>query len=250
LDAKHNDSIKFLYRSQGLYWTQNPSQYVILKNAKTIIGVFCNNSSQIVTENITNYYPIKRVAEHNHRIESFLLNEDESILWAGDFASNIVQYCIGPLNCWKKVITYSELGIRSIMSLACLGNLLFAGGNEGIICIINTADKVVVKHIDTAIRYLTTFNFCFLSPSEIYLVCIGRSPDYSNGKTDIYDVSKLRKLSVITKLFKKSKNHLNILESQIKANFYNRNINSENSGTNCKNKILIKQDSNNYLQGK
>jgi hypothetical protein len=144
-----------------------------------------------------------------------LFNKALNILWAGDYNGNIFQYVLGPGNGWKVQAKYSGLGIGWVRCLSRFGNLLFAGGNDSQVCVINTADKEVLPIIiETAIEYIYFLQICVLTPSKTYLTVTGEFPSYSNNKTDLFDIRKFQQSSSVKKIFSNPEFHLKSIQHQ------------------------------------
>jgi hypothetical protein len=191
---------------------------VIIDN-KIIIGVNEKKKHQIIREDIESGRPFETVAEHGSEVLALLANPDLDILWAVDSFSNIFQYGLGKIDEKKIQAKYSGLGIGEVRCLTRFGNLLFAGGNDHKVCVINTADKEVLPEIiETAIKNIYSLQICQVSPSETYLAIIGTDSSYSSGKTDIFDISKFQEISTINTIFSNPRFHINALSGQFNAN--------------------------------
>jgi hypothetical protein len=144
-----------------------------------------------------------------------LANEALNILWAADLNGNIIQYVLGPADGWKVQAKYSDLGIGFTQCLLRFGNLLFAGGRESKLCVINTADKKVLPiQIETAIKDICSLQIHKVSPSEFYLTVTGGEPSYSENKTDLFNVSNFQQLTFAEKIFSKPELHFKSIDHQ------------------------------------
>jgi hypothetical protein len=192
---------------------------VILDGGNVFIGVNADNEKQIILEDIRNKKPPEIIVQHEHDVSSLLVNKALNILWAGDKNGNIFQYVLGPGNAWKVQAKYSALGIGEVRCLSRFGNLLFAGGNDFDVCVINTSDKEVLPMtLKTAIQYTYSLQVCAVSPSETYLTVTGADPSYSDPRTDLFDVSKFQQLSSVKKIFSEPELHLNSIHRQFNNN--------------------------------
>jgi hypothetical protein len=192
---------------------------IILDDGNILIGVNAENKKQVITEDIRlNRFP-EIIKTHEAYVFSLLANKGENIFWAGLSNGSILQYACGPANGWKIQVKYSGLQIESVYCLSLFGNLLFAGGNDYKVCIINTADKKVHPMIfNTAIKSIRSLQICVVSPSETYLTVTGRLPSYSDNKTDLYNVSEFQQITFAEKIFSKPEFHINSINYQFNYN--------------------------------
>jgi hypothetical protein len=224
LEADHNQEIDFINKSRAKYhgWFQN--HFVILDGGNIIIGVNGDNHEQIITEDIRNKKPPEIIAQHNTKISSLLVNEALKILWAGDY-KNIFQYVLAPGNAWKVQAKYSGLDIGNVNCLSLFGNLLFAGGGQSKVCVINTADKKLLPNrIETAIKYIFSLQICVVSQLETYLTVTGFNPSYSDKKTDLFDISKFQEITHLKKVFSRPDFHMNSIRHKFNKNFVTKKL--------------------------
>jgi hypothetical protein len=227
LKADHKQKIDFLNKSRAKYWGWLQNQLVILEDGHIFIGVNADNKKQIITEDIRNDNSSEIIAQHENNVISLLANTALNIFWAADEDGNIFQYVLGPTNGWKVQAKYSDLG--TILCLSLFGNLLFAGGADSKVFIINIADKKVLPmEIKTAIQEIYSLKTCVISSSEIFLTVTGEGISYCDGKTDLFDISKLQEISFVKEIFSEPELHINSIYHQFHNNYTAKELSINN----------------------
>ena len=87
------------------------------------------------------------------------------------------------------------MGVGLVYASDWSGNFAVIGGDKGMIILIDMETKqVITKGIKTAIKCLYSLKFCRISQNELHLAVGGYQKDYSNSKTDLFDVSNFLNL--------------------------------------------------------
>ena len=123
-----------------------------------------------------------------------IFNQELNCLLVGYFNGYLIQYQQNTFNSWKVQNNYGYLKLGSIYSIACSGNIAVVGGECAYIQFINIRTYQIIAQVPTAIKLIFSLQFCPVHPFKQLLTVGGLLTDYSQSKTDLFDVSPLFKL--------------------------------------------------------
>ena len=169
------------------------NQFVVLDDAKHVIGMDARDPSKLILENIENGSNVIFRGTHLSKfyISTLVFDEDTGSLYSGDNYGHVVQYKVNTSNqTCKQVKTYQDLGIGGITSSYRFLHFVFFGGDQSKIRVLDiSTGKLLSGHINTSIKKICSFEVCMKNPKQIYLTVSGLEPDYSDDKTDLFDLS-------------------------------------------------------------
>ena len=189
------------HQSKSMFYVRYDSNFTILSDEKTVVGVdYEGDSDVLILENITkyidsSYLPI-RFGEHKRLIKTILYNKKINALLVGDTSGRVIQYDLGSSVTIrpKMVKDYGMFKIRSANSSANFGNLAVIGGEgQYLFIIINMKTRqVIAKSEISAIKDVSSINLCLINNnSQLALTLSGKISEYTEQKTDIYDITEV-----------------------------------------------------------
>ena len=121
-----------------------------------------------------------------------IFNLNLNSLLVGECNGCLSQYGRNPSGNFKKQKDYGDVGVGKVYAIEWSGNFAVVGGSNGMISLIDmNRRQVIAQGIETAIGIINSLRFCRVSQNEMHLAVGGYRNDYSNFKTDLFDVSKL-----------------------------------------------------------
>jgi hypothetical protein len=201
--AKDESVVEGEFISETTFWCEYDDHFTVLSNERSIVGVeykYGGKNNVILKEDILNdnphYGPQVFAILNLHNVYTILADEKTGALLAGDSIGNLVQY---DLEDGHELKYYIFLGIGSITSVKLLGKVAVFGGQynctfidlERRECITQKSLKTAVEGIYSVelITFVNRFN-----ENKVYLTACGGKPDYTQKKTDIFDVTDVFEL--------------------------------------------------------
>ena len=181
------------------------NHFVVLNDVKHIIGIHPQLLTKMILENLENGAIVEVEAKKfcTDEITSFFYDEDTRSLYIGDSYGDLQKYKINTTSkTCEEVRNYFNIGIGEISSSYRFMHFVFFGGNKGKIKVLDlSTDKLLPGHLQTSIGYITSLQVYLKNLEEIYLAVSGCKPDYSNDKTDLFNMANLFQNDLLT--FKK-----------------------------------------------
>lgn len=201
--AKNQSIVDGEFISETTFWCEYDDHFTVLSNERSIVGVqykYGGKNNLILKEDILNdhpdYGPQVFAILNLHNVYSVLADEETGTLLAGDSIGNLVQY---DLEDGHELKYYIFLGIGSITAVKLLGRIAVLGGQYNCTFIdMERRECVTQKSLLTAIEGIysvevITFKNKY-NENKVYLTVCGGKPDYSQRKTDIFDVTDVFEL--------------------------------------------------------
>ena len=184
--------------SQLEYFCDINSNFCVLADQATIIGVRDTNQNTIVKENLTDQSALVVTYTANIGfVYTLAVDEPKNMLFAGssnDFNGQVVQY---DLSTGRALKNYCQVAIGAILSITRLDKLCLLGGcgTSKFAVIDATTRQIAHEPVTTAIREIFSMTVCNLQRaqknSKVLLLVAGESQNYSNGRTDVIDITGL-----------------------------------------------------------
>ena len=156
------------------------------------------NHSILVRERLSYYklqLDITEFGEHENTIETVLVMEQSDCLFVGDNGGQLAQYRLHKAGRAPSLVkNFGNIGIGPVCSSVSVGNFAVLGGTNNTLAVID-ADRQQVIHNDTrvAVECVYSMRVCCLRFSDkmtrAVITVSGENPDYSDGKTDMLDVT-------------------------------------------------------------
>ena len=181
--------------SSRKFGVSDENQFLVSGDGKHVIGVDATDGSKLIFENIENGKADKfGWSRSSYNFITTLLYDDKTgILYRGDVYGKLQKYKIDTKSkTSQKVKNYGNLWIGRITSSYRFLDFVFFGGSWGRIRVLDlSTDELFSGDLDTSINRIFSLQVCVKSHKEIYLTVFGRCPEYSDDKTDLFDVSGL-----------------------------------------------------------
>ena len=193
----HNQqkSIHPINTSLSKFGVEYENQFVVLDDAKHVIGVDPSDGSKLIMENLENGKAVKfgwNKSRINY-ITTLVYYEDTGSLYTGDRDGQVHQYKLNKTNkSCKKVRDYGNLKIDRIYSSHRFLHFVFFGGDRSNIRVLDLSTNEVLQGcLETSIGWIRSLQVCLKSNKDVYLAVSGSKTDYSGNKTDLFEVSGL-----------------------------------------------------------
>ena len=194
---EHNKftSVEPINTSLSKFGVNYENQFVVLDDGKHVIGVDGSDGSKMILENVENGSNVKFEGSNSsfNNITNLFYDEDTGFLYSGDRNGHLSKYKIDTTtkNC-QKVREYRNLRIGWINSSHRFLNFVFFVGDESKIRVLDlSTGELLPGCLETAIKCICSLQVCVKSHDQIYLAVSGGLSDYSDDKTDLFDVSGL-----------------------------------------------------------
>ena len=204
IEASPNSTVKPEFLDQTPMFIANNSGVYI--DGQIVYSIQCDQQNQhqvIVKQNIqTGSSQIVSKLPDNFFVESLLLNKDtQSIFVSGACLEqeksllNEYQISTGTL------LTSTSYDAKIVMELLQLKHFCFLGCSDNILKIMDITTRQL-QSVNTALGIIFSMEFCVIPGDNGFRVVLalgGKMPDYSNQKTDLFDVTALFDVSLLTK---------------------------------------------------
>ena len=173
------------------------SNNCILWDQATVVGVISTDCNTIAKQNITDHsVPVVTYTANIGQVYTLAVDEASNLLFAGNYnhgRGQVVQY---DLSTGQAIKNYGQVGIGSVLSSARVDNLwLFGGFTFKITAIDSVSRRVVHTPVATAIGDILSMTVCNAQndrqDSKVLLYIFGEFLNYSDGRTDVFDISGL-----------------------------------------------------------
>ena len=225
---QHNKktSIKPIFTSSSKFGVEYENQFVVLDDGKHIIRVDGSNLTKLIIENVENRKADKfgwNDSSFNY-ITTLVYDETTGCLYTGDCNFHLYKYKIDTTNkTCQRVKDYGDLGIDRMTSSHRFLHFVFFGGDRGRIRVLDlSTGKLLLGSLETSIWHIYSLQVCVKKIDQIYLAVSGRYPNYSDDKTDIFDVRGLftnNQVTLQNYLSKNSMDEIDTLEQTSTSKF-------------------------------
>ena len=191
-------------------------QFVLLDDAKHIIGVDGSDPSNLIVENIENRKADKFRGSQSfyNYISTLVYDKDTGSLYAGYKKGHLKKYKVDTASkSCQRVKDYGDIGIGEITSSHRFLDFVFFEGKSRIKVLDLSTGELLPGCSQTSIGLINSLHVCVKSPNEIYLAVSGRNDNYSKNNTDLFDVIRLfpKKSVILRKYF--SEKSINKIQS-------------------------------------
>ena len=189
-------SIESIYTSSSKIGAKYENHFVVLDDAKHVIGVDASDGRNLIFENVQNgkAYKIRWYSSSFFNVITTLVyNEDTGFLYSGDVEGHLQKFKINTSSkTCKRVKNYGNIGIDSISSSFRFMHFVFFGGEQRKIKVLDlSTDELILRHLETSSKDICSLQICLKNNKQIFLTVSGGNHNYSNDKTDLFDVSGL-----------------------------------------------------------
>jgi hypothetical protein len=157
--------------------------------------VFLKHNKRVVCrESISGDPKSRRIYNGNSNyVTTLILNEKQDMFFAlegNNGFGNIVQYSVSS---GRVIKNFKNMLLSEIYAGALLGNWLFFGGITNMIGVLNIrTQELFPNYLETAIEYMYSVDAVqSLNKKKAFLIVGGYYQDYSQTKTDLFDISTM-----------------------------------------------------------
>lgn len=126
-------------------------------------------------------------------ISVITFNKEFQNLLVGDLGGEVIIYKIDMISCcYKKIKKIRKLNIGMICSLEKFNRFIFFGGDQQKIRILDlSTGKLFPGFRETAINQICSLQVCQMKNKKTFLAVSGENSNYSQGQSDLFDLSNL-----------------------------------------------------------
>ena len=205
IEAEHNTKITHASQSKLRYVVRRNHSFTVLPDAQTVIGVNPKNLRYLQAENlVTNKVNPEFANIKDLRITLIAHNTHQQMLLAAQADGKIMAFKtdstdlsvtrsalkLGPTGVSGEY--HSELPGHNVYACDQFGSLTALAGNGVIFIDTATNELVDGKLVNTAVSRITSMRLC-AAPGKVVMTVTGLDFDYSESKTDVFDVTVLVK---------------------------------------------------------
>lgn len=191
---EHNQetNIEPIKSSLSKFGVEFENQFVVLDDAKHVMGFDLRDPSKLILENVENgkVDKIKWSESSFYAVTTLLYDEDTGFLYSGDRFGQLHKYKVDTASkTCKKVKGYGDQ-MGSIWSLYRFSDFVFIGGCSTQITVLDlSTDELLPGFLKTSLGIIYSLKVCAKSKDEIYLAASGKRSDDSKEKPVLFDMS-------------------------------------------------------------
>ena len=169
----HNQDtpVEQIKSSSSKFGVKYDNQFVVLDDAKHVIGVDAGDRSNLIFENIENQKADKVGGSQSSQnyISTLVYDKDTGSLYTGDDNGHLHQYKIDKASkSCQRVKKYGDLGIGEITSSHRFLQFVFFGGDQSKIKVLDlSTDELLPGWLQTSPRFIYSLQVCVKRPNEI-----------------------------------------------------------------------------------
>ena len=211
VNAANDSTIKIRHQTQNKFWVDYENQFLVLPDAKTVVGADASFPKKLMVEVISQGNP-RQIGTHGGLIETVLFHSLTQSLLVGGKSGHVKHY--QKMNqSFTMVKDYGDVGVGLIYSSTQVGLLaVFGGSNRLLVAIDICKQRVCPGRLKSPFGSTYSLQVCQGTLPNVYLSVGGRSPKYSSDASDFLDVTLLyNDHAKDSPKFLKSLNHANAL---------------------------------------
>ena len=195
MEKNQETAVRPVNVSFNKFWIQLENQFIVLDDAEHVIGVDARDRSKLILENLKNGSTVRFAGRNSilFPIFTMVFDEESRSLYCGYQFGRLHQYEVDTLNqTCKKVRDFGNLGIGCIRSCQRFMQFVFFAGSQSKIRILDlSTGELLPGYFKTSIKWIYSLQVSVKSANEIFLAVSGGDADYSEDKTDLFDLSGL-----------------------------------------------------------
>ena len=221
VNAANRSTIKFRHKTQNEFFVSYENSFLVLPDAKTVVGADALDKYKLMIEDITQGNPTQ-IGTHVSWIQTVLFDSLTQSLLVGDSSGYIKQYKKENQS-FKMAKDYGKVGVDKIYSSTQAGRFAIFGGDKYSLVVIDIFEQTFLPGLlKSPFGCTYSLQVCEGVDSNFYLSLGGYGPKYSSETSDFLDVTLLYKghIKNISKLPKDMNQACALLdEKDISINF-------------------------------
>lgn len=202
ISADSFSTVKSKYKSKLKFCVPYNKSFTIIPENGSIIGVNYQMTRYLQGENIPKKKFNKALVQTGLFLPTIVsYNKQQKVLLVSDFNGIVKQFKMKnnlPLaksdfkikpSVFQNHTTQDSIN-GQIFTSCQLGNLTVLAGNGLMVMNTATNDRWEIENVKCTYRQVKSVNFC-VTPRRVLLAVCGYKPNYSDGKTDLLDVTNL-----------------------------------------------------------
>ena len=187
-------------KSKNSYVCDTDSNFCVLEDESTVLGVHSKHKSMIIKENIIEHSSSILLYNKNQTtIYTLALHEQNNTFFAGEdfnYKGRIVQY---DLETGQMIRNYGSIGVSCVISSARFGRFICFGGLMSKFVVVDTLTRRIVQGlVQTIIRCIDSIEFFAIFQKKgnfkVLVTVTGWGSDYLKGRSDVFDFTELTKI--------------------------------------------------------
>ena len=205
VNAANNSTVNLLYETNNTFLVFYENDFLVLPDAKTVVGADESDNKQLIMEDITQG-DTTQIGTHSGFIQTLVFDKLTETLLVGDESGRVKQYkkikkstffgFLKESDSFTLVKDYKDIGVGQVLSSAQIGGLaIFGGANHSIIAIDISKQRLCTGVIKSPFEDTYSLVVCHSADSNVYLSIGGSDPKYSSNVSDYLDVTRLHNRS-------------------------------------------------------
>ena len=190
INAANRSSIKIRHKTQNEFYLRNENNFLVLPDAKTVVGADYSDREKLIVEDITLRNP-RQIGKHDDVISTVLFDSLTQSLLVGDSSGHVKQYKKENQS-FTMVKDYGNVGVDEILSSTQVGRFAIFGGSKYLLVAIDISEqRLSPGRLKSPFLWTYTLQVCQGIGSNVYLSLGGEYPKYSSDASDFLDVTLL-----------------------------------------------------------
>lgn len=189
LKSASKEIITPISETKNKFDVPSESSFVIVNNGKAIVGINSKGAKNLILETL-NADTSQHFETKEFGIAFVRYDESTNTLFAGGYDQKVTQYKENNGQ-WEESKDFGNVGISYVYSSTQIGDLIFFGGMNGSIRVLNTkTGETIGDPVKTSSKNIFTLMICY-SDSNIFLSIGGLKTLESPEVTDFFNITLL-----------------------------------------------------------
>ena len=190
VNAANNSTIKIRHQTQNDFYMFYENSFLVLPDAKTVVGVDFSDRKKLMIEDITLRNP-RQIGTHGDCIETVLFDSLTRSLLVGDVNGHVRQYK-KEKESFTMVKDYGDVGVGVVYSSTQVGRYAIFGGDKNSLVAIDVSEqRVCAGYLKSSFEWTFSLQICEGVGSNVYLSLGGEYAKYFLNPSDFLDVTRL-----------------------------------------------------------
>ena len=188
IETTSDSPIDFEEQSKQRFCAFSPQNFLVLPDAKTIIGPDASNDKRLVSEDISTH-EVTQLGHLSNVIRSVLFDAKTRSLFAADANGQLVQYEKSEEDgSFTLAKDYGCIGMGQAYASVLVGDLALFGGSHSVYAVRVSGRELLEGALETPFGQTLSLVTCRLSKSKVLLSVSGGYTSKLKSSTDIFEV--------------------------------------------------------------